>query len=79
MASRMRTPIAALLGTAVFGILSGPGLAQSQDHWPNRPIQLVVASSAGSGTDALARVMAKRLSESLKQPVVVENKPGAAA
>ncbi|MGT2490707.1 Bug family tripartite tricarboxylate transporter substrate binding protein [Cupriavidus basilensis] len=37
---------------------------------------MIVPSSPGSGTDALARVMARRLSESLKQSVVVENRPG---
>ncbi|BDB27338.1 tripartite tricarboxylate transporter substrate binding protein [Cupriavidus sp. P-10] len=49
---------------------------QAQENWPVRPIQMIVPSSPGSGTDALARVMAQRLSESLKQPVVVENRPG---
>jgi len=38
---------------------------------------MIVASGAGSGTDALARVMAQRLSTALKQPVVVDNRPGA--
>lgn len=46
------------------------------DAWPNRPITLVTASSAGSGTDLLARELAQRLSAELKQPVVVDNKPG---
>lgn len=53
-----------------------PGPVQAQEAWPVRPIQMIVPSSAGSGTDALARAMAQRLSESLKQAVVVENRPG---
>lgn len=51
--------------------------AQAQDAWPSRPITLIAASSAGSGTDALARALAQRLSTQLKQPVVVDNRPGA--
>ena len=44
--------------------------------WPNRPITLVVASAAGSGLDVIARETAQKLSIALKQPVVVDNKPG---
>lgn len=50
--------------------------AQSNDVWPSRPITLVVASGAGSGVDLAAREMALKLGAALKQPVVVENKPG---
>ena len=46
------------------------------DAWPSRPITLVTASSAGSGTDLLARELAQRLGAELRQPVVVDNKPG---
>jgi tripartite-type tricarboxylate transporter receptor subunit TctC len=52
------------------------GFAQAQENWPTRPIEMIVASSAGSGTDALARVMAQRLSETLKQSVIVSDRPG---
>lgn len=59
-------------------LLAWPWLAwaQSTEAWPNRPITLVVASAAGSGVDMLARDMAQKLSTVLKQPVVVDNKPG---
>ena len=50
--------------------------AQQGDTWPSRPITLVVASAAGSGVDLAAREMAHKLGAALKQPVVVENKPG---
>lgn len=44
-----------------------------------RPIRLVVGFPAGTGPDVLARFVGNRLSEQLKQPVVVDNKPGAGA
>lgn len=50
--------------------------AQTSDAWPSRAITLVVASGAGSGVDLAAREMAQKLSATLKQPVVVDNKPG---
>ncbi|WP_432257651.1 Bug family tripartite tricarboxylate transporter substrate binding protein [Cupriavidus sp. TMH.W2] len=51
--------------------------ALSADEFPSRPLRLVVPFAAGSGTDAVARLTAKYLGESLHQPVVVDNKPGA--
>ena len=52
-------------------------LAFAQADFPSKPIKLVVPYAPGGSTDVLARTLAKHLSESLKQPVVVENKPGA--
>ena len=51
-------------------------LAQAQD-WPTRPITMVVPFAAGSGSDAIARIFAKRLSETLGGQVIVENIGGA--
>ncbi len=53
------------------------GLASAQDVWPSRPVKLVVASSAGGGTDTFARFIAQALTENLKQPFLVDNRPGA--
>ena len=52
------------------------GTAQAQDY-PARPIKLVVPIGAGGGTDILARHMAQKMGERVKQGVVVENRPGA--
>jgi tripartite-type tricarboxylate transporter receptor subunit TctC len=52
-------------------------LAQA-DAYPSKPIRFVVAFPAGNATDILARLFADKLSQSMQQPIVVENKPGAA-
>lgn len=45
--------------------------------FPNKPITLIVPYSAGGGVDGVARAVSKGLSDSLKQPVIVDNAPGA--
>jgi tripartite-type tricarboxylate transporter receptor subunit TctC len=55
------------------------GSAMAQAPYPNRTITLVVPFAAGSGTDAVARTVAEKLGERLKQAVVVDNKAGASA
>ncbi|GKS94780.1 tripartite tricarboxylate transporter substrate binding protein [Acidovorax sp. SUPP2825] len=52
-------------------------LGASAQEWPTRPVRILVGSAPGGGTDAMARAVADRLGPLLKQPTVVENRPGA--
>ncbi|MEW5862406.1 MAG: tripartite tricarboxylate transporter substrate binding protein [Pseudomonadota bacterium] len=55
----------------------GPAQAHAQ-AWPERPVRVIVAFAAGGSTDVAVRAISDRLAQSLGQPVVVENRPGAA-
>ncbi len=52
------------------------GLAQAQ-HFPQRPIKIVVPFAAGGSTDVMARLVGQKMSDSMGQSVVIENRPGA--
>lgn len=62
-----------------IALLSGlaPLAATAQDAWPSKPLRLVVAFPPGSPGDTIARLISPSLRQSLHQPIVVENKPGA--
>src|SRR5262245_16283526 len=66
--------VRALLG-ALLVVLCG-SLARAED-FPSRPVRLIVPFGAGGPADLYARVIAQHLSEQLKQPFVVEDRPGA--
>ena len=68
----MRTVCRALLLMVVLGVHQ----AAAQDY-PSRTIRIVVAYPPGGVTDTVARIVGQKISESVGQPVVVENRPGA--
>jgi tripartite-type tricarboxylate transporter receptor subunit TctC len=51
--------------------------AYAADEYPSRPIHIVVPYAPGGSTDVVARLLAEKMGQSLKQSVVIENKPGA--
>ena len=63
----------ALLATALLG--AAPAQAQ---EFPNRPIRIVVGFGAGIGMEVSTRLLAELMAQEIGQPVIVENKPGAA-
>jgi tripartite-type tricarboxylate transporter receptor subunit TctC len=67
----VKAVILAVLACAAFA--SG-GVAAQTDTYPSRPIRYIVASAPGGIADLTARVLGPRLSEALRQPVVIENR-----
>lgn len=78
---RRRLLLASFLPALTQGaVLSLPRAARAQagaEAWPNRPVHIVVPVDAGGAVDALTRATAAVLQQSLRQPFVVENRPGA--
>ena len=62
------------MGILALGAACGTGMAQD---YPTRPIRILVGFSPGSATDILARTVGQKMSEAWRQPVVVDNRPGA--
>jgi tripartite-type tricarboxylate transporter receptor subunit TctC len=73
--SRFTFALAAVL-LAAQALFTGPAVAQD---YPARPIRIIVPFGAGGPADVAARVLGNALQESLKQPFVIENRPGAGA
>jgi tripartite-type tricarboxylate transporter receptor subunit TctC len=68
--------LAAAFAVTVLVVIAGPGSVSALDY-PKKVIRLVVPYAAGGGTDVIARQLAARMSESLKSPIIVDNRPGA--
>jgi len=62
---------------AAAALLTFGAAAQTAASYPNRPIRIVVPFTAGSATDIMARIIGEKISTSMGQPVIVENKAGA--
>ena len=71
-----RLLICAIASAAALGAM--PKIARAQAAWPSRPIRIVVGYPAGGITDALARAYGEYVGSQLGQPVVVDNRAGAA-
>ena len=76
---RLRTPVLQAAALAALLCQLSPTLAQAQaptQDWPQRTVTFIVSQAAGSSPDVMARLVSDRLSKSLGQGVVIENKPG---
>src|ERR1700754_842371 len=63
----------------VMAAITSATAQEDPTKYPSKPIHIIVGFAAGGGNDIIARVFGQKLSESLGQPVIVENKPGGGA
>src|SRR5262245_46181860 len=70
----LRPMVRVTLAVVVCGLMVLPCAAA---EYPNRPIHVVVPWPAGGPTDAVARVLAREMSDTLRQPIVIDNRAGA--
>ncbi|ARP97826.1 hypothetical protein CAK95_01070 [Pseudorhodoplanes sinuspersici] len=73
----MEPPMTLRLFALAASLLAAPLTASAQSDYPNRPINIIVNITPGSGTDLIARTVADAMKDTLKQTIVVENRPGA--
>lgn len=71
-----QTRFALLVAVAAGTLISAP-VAWAQDAFPNKPIRLVIGFPPGGAADTIARIYGEGLAKELKQPVIVDNRPGA--
>ncbi len=67
----------AMLKIALTACLAIAPAAWGQDNWPNKPVRVIVAGGAGSGTDITARIFTDPLAKAFGQSFVIDNKVGA--
>jgi tripartite-type tricarboxylate transporter receptor subunit TctC len=66
-----------LTSAAAAGVLVATGARGDDNHWPDRPVRIIVPYPAGGSTDVLTRILAERLKDIFGQSFVVENRGGA--
>ena len=71
-----RTPMSIIAIVSGVGV-HAPVLAQSEQSFPNKPVRIVISTTAGSQPDAIARMLGQKMSARSGFPVVVDNRPGA--
>jgi tripartite-type tricarboxylate transporter receptor subunit TctC len=66
-----------LLGTVVCLFAAAMSLTAKAADYPARPVHVIVGLTAGSGADIMARLVGQKVAESMGQPFIIENRPGA--
>lgn len=74
--SRQLGRLGAVLGLAAAMV--APFGVRAADGFPDKPVRIVVPYAAGGGVDIVTRLITQKMSDELKQPVIVDNRPGAA-
>jgi tripartite-type tricarboxylate transporter receptor subunit TctC len=74
----MKTKLQNWAFAAAFGFacVIGSGVAQAQNY-PTKPITVIIPFAGGSASDVVSRIMLEKMSKSLGQPIIIENRPGA--
>ena len=68
----------AIAGAAALALIATPYASLAQGGWPERPIHFVVPYPPGGGTDVIARIVQERFQRELGQPIIIDNRGGAA-
>src|SRR5260370_6712993 len=76
--ARIARTLAVAMAAAILGASGAPAQAPA-DTYPEKPIKIIVPFAPGGSVDILARVIAQKLTEHWRQPVIVETRPGAGA
>ena len=77
MSSRISRRLACAFAIGSFAAVFST--AHAADTYPSKPLRWVIATAAGGGSDAMARMIATQLSAQLGQNVVIDNRPGGAS
>src|SRR3954471_6268641 len=73
----MASVFRAFVALACLALAVPASAQQGAGNWPTRPVRVIVPFSLGGATDLVARILGRALAESLGQPFVIENRPGA--
>ena len=65
------------ISLALSALMALSGQAMAQDKYPSKPVTLIVPQAAGGANDAIARVIAQKLTEQTGQSFIVDNRTGA--
>jgi tripartite-type tricarboxylate transporter receptor subunit TctC len=77
MKRRLLVTFRALAAICAVAFLLAPAAGRAEETYPVKPIKVLTAYGPGSATDIIMRILGERMRESLGQPIVIENKPGA--